>query len=1064
MGLRSRWSSLSRLWRWSILLAAVVALWAVIGFLVAPPILRSQLETRLREATHRPASVEQVKLNPFALSLTVRGLQVNDHDGSGLLGFDELYVNFQSSSLFRRAWTFDEIHLIRPTGRLRIQPDGQLAIADLLPPKEQPAPAPEPEPEAEPAAQLAAGPADTPELAIPTAAPPKEPPRVLVGKLDIVQGRFDFDDLSVEPPFHREMTPIDIHVTRFTTLREGEAPYGFTAELGRGESLAWEGEISVNPLRSAGRLTLNGIGLPSTAAYKPPFPNLRLGEGSLDVAGDYVFDRELGKPRFQLRNGDLTLWNIVVVTPGEPGPLLRMPQLAVRGVDADTIERTAVVQSVVIRDLGVRARREADGKFEILGLIQRGPAGAPEPEQPAAEPEKPSEPAPPPWAITVADLRLDNATVQVEDRSTPTPVALALAPLDVDVQCWDSRPGESFDATVAMTLVRGGAVAAGAEGAAEAAPPDELGRVNADAHVMLKPLAAQGEVQLAGLQLPVAQPWLAPMSTLRLANGALDVQGRFAVPGPTDSQARYAGNVTVRDLRTAVEGSDDPLMSFRTLALRDLTLDVKPLHAKIADVRLDDLDALLVINADKTKNIQGLKRAPAAPPTEETAAAGRPSGTDGHGTGEEAATPAPAETAADAAPVVAIDTLELANARLGFADRSVAPEVATALEQLNGTVKGLASSGEMRLDVALQGLLHGENPLSIQGWVGMGGPGSENARLGITGADLTVDAQDVALKPFSPYSGKYAGYGIARGDVLIEIKNDVHEGEMKGDNHIVITHFTWGPKTDSPDATNLPVRLAVALLRDIDGVIDLDVPVTGRIDDPEFTYGGIIWKAILNLLIKAATSPFSLIGGLFGGGEAPADIDQVTFAQGLAAPAEPEGAKLDALASALKERPALRLEIQAAADPEADRKALAQVELDHRMLEERAKDYLLWGWREPPPLDQVRMGPRDKDRLLRRAYETAFHESPEVLLNNQDVPEDRNPQDWLTEQIRDRLLGTFTIGDDQVAELARSRANAIRDALAQRGIDPERLLVLDPTLDGKVEGEQMTCALTLTGD
>ena len=318
----------------------------------------------------------------------------------------------------------------------------------------------------------------------------------------------------------------------------------------------------------------------------------------------------------------------------------------------------------------------------------------------------------------------------------------------------------------------------------------------------------------------------------------------------------------------------------------------------------------------------------------------------------------------------------------------------------------------------------------------------ESAPLKITGkinplgkdlyADLKVDFKDMDLTSVSPYSGRYAGYTIQKGQLSFQLQYLINQNKLDAKNSIFIDQFTFGDSVESPDATSLPVRLAVALLKDRNGEIHLDIPVSGELSDPKFSVGGIILQVIVNLLEKAATSPFALLGALFGSDE---QLGYADFDPGSAVLTGDTIKKLDLLEKALHDRPALKMDIIGHADPEKDGAGLKQSLLLRRVKTQKIKE-LAGKSDNLSSLESVTVTPEEYPLFLKRAYEAEKFPKPRNFIGfakNLPVPE-----------MEKLMLANLKVTEEDLKALAAERARAVQSYLLQSGqIEPERIFIVE---------------------
>lgn len=309
--------------------------------------------------------------------------------------------------------------------------------------------------------------------------------------------------------------------------------------------------------------------------------------------------------------------------------------------------------------------------------------------------------------------------------------------------------------------------------------------------------------------------------------------------------------------------------------------------------------------------------------------------------------------------------------------------------------------------------------------------------------DITATAKGIDMPTFSPYSGKYVGYTIEKGKLSVDIHYHIEKGELRAENNVFLDQLTFGEKIESPDALSIPVNLALALLKNSAGEIDVHLPVSGSINDPEFSLGGVIVNAIINMLTKAVTAPFTLLGSLFGGGE---ELSEIGFAPGDATITPEAESRLKVLSKALADRSALELEITGRADPSHDPEALK-----HRMLERKVKVQKLAEQVKQGQaigdIDEVELTPDEYRKYLTLAYKEAKFEKPKNVIGltkSLSVPE--------MEQL---VLANINAGDNEMRELAEQRAMAALNWLVEQGgIAGERVFVLEPKIEVEAEARK----------
>ncbi|MDH5320122.1 MAG: DUF748 domain-containing protein, partial [Nitrospira sp.] len=367
---------------------------------------------------------------------------------------------------------------------------------------------------------------------------------------------------------------------------------------------------------------------------------------------------------------------------------------------------------------------------------------------------------------------------------------------------------------------------------------------------------------------------------------------------------------------------------------------------------------------------------------------------------------------------VTIDQVKLAKLAARFQDLSIEPKVRTSLTDFGGTIKGLSSKQLKKADVNLAGKVGRTAPFKIVGKIN---PLSEDAFT-----DLVITLNGMDLRPTGPYSGKYVGYGLSKGKLSLDLKYKVSQKVLEAENLVHVDQLTFGEKTDSPDATSLPVPLVVGLLKDRKGLIEIDMPIRGNLDDPDFKYGKVVISTLLNLLTKVVASPFALMGKLVPGDGSAEDLEFIEFQPGSASLVEEELKKLEALEQALDERAGLRLDVKGTADSTLDRAALQTMKL-------RAQLFAMQGGANP---DQEELSPKVEQRLVEKLFAKLPPPDPATTSGESAQP--------TVEEMKQKLAAAIEISGKEFEALARQRAEAIRNRLLEGGVlTEERVLLLD---------------------
>lgn len=1028
-------------------LLAAFALFILFGFLGLPPIIKAQAEKRLTAALHRPVGIGRVQVNPFTLSLTLEDFAIREPDGrEEFLGWDRLYVNFEILSLVTGEWHFAVIELAGPRVRVVVNRDGSLNFSDLL---------------TDTAAAKKPGPA------VATVRP------VRIDRLLVTGARVDFQDLSRARPFATTLGPVGFSVADFRTVGGQQAPYSFEAVTESGEKFAWQGWMEAAPFRSGGELSVSDLVLKKYAPYYAEKLGVDLTDGRLTVRGRYdVNFGERGRV-LKLLDGSLALRNLKLVERTSGAALLDLPAVDITGVTADGLTFKAGVKSVVLQGGHLRVRREVDGSLNLSKLT--APAAQtpnPPPAVPVAAPA--SAAANTASAVPMPDLRAGEITlrdwaVDVQDLAVPNSAQLGVTGVNFSLKNFSLAPGAQMPVTVALNW-------------------QPRGRIQMNGQVALQPVQADLSLDVDGLALLPLSPYFEQNIDARITEGAASVKGRatLALAEAQPPAATFDGEAWLEKLDLVTGTPGESFAGFSDLVLSGLKVATTPqLSVSLAELNLNAPYARVVMARDGRLNVAGLVRTPANPSAPSAPTAPVPTVTL-------SGAPAPI------GPKIEVARVVINGGSGNFFDNSISPQVRLAVKDFGGILTGWSSANPGHGDAELKASVDGVGPVTI---VGKFDPLGKDIF-----ADAKVEVHHVDLLPVSPYVGKYAGYELSRGQLNLAVQAKIADRKLDVSNVVTLDQFTFGAATKSPDATGLPVRLGVALLKDLDGKIVLDVPVQGSLDDPDFKIGKVVWRVIGNLLVKAASSPFSLLGSMFGGGGD--ELGYQDFAPGSAALTPGELPKLVTLTKALGARPALSLGIEGGFDTTADAYALKRTKLvtevrqaiweekhaktpnipPPALLEIKPEEQAAmvkklfdrkfppgtqFGTPLPPPPAIEPPPPRPPEGIVKRVIdfvtlrrqreETEFKKAQQKVQTDylqqlKEVAAAGLPQD----EMEGRLAEAETITSDELRALADARAQTVRGYLIDEGkIAAERLFLTQPV--APAEGETNAAATTGKG-
>lgn len=952
-----------------IALVALAALIAVAGFLIVPAVLKSVLPDKISAALHRQATVEQIQINPFALSASIRGFKLADADGkTPFVSLGELAVNVDVlTSIARRALILEEVRLDSPYIGLTRNADGSYNFSDLIPAKKE-------QPEE-----------------------PSEPFLFSVNNIQITKGTIDFRDrpnrtdhtvrdLNISVPF---LSNIDYYMKHYVEPK-------FSAVV-NGHAVAITGKTQpfLTSRESLFEIDIRDIDVPFYLQYVPVRMNFTIREARLDTMLQLHFLMPEGRsPELKL-TGRAVLKNLTLVDLRK-SKLLRLPTLSVDLASVEPFVPAVHLAQIALSAPELVVRRDKQGKINLLTLVETDkkstqPAAA---EKPAGGAEKKK-----PLALLVDHLLVDKANVTFIDEQPAQPVRLSLSPLTVNVSGFSLKKGDRADLDLALVL-------------------DKKTNLSAKGPFGIDPLSAELALDVKNLAIRSFQPYFPETIQMDVTRGAIFTTGKCSLTMDNQNKPRvtYAGNLSVRDLATLDKAQARDFLKWKQLNFQTLTAGYNPLFVNVREISLADFFAKIVINPGGGTNIQDIfgasKKEPAAAEKSEPAP---PSATE---TAKSGQTP----------PDIRIGRVRFAGGTVDFADRNIKPNYAVTMLNLSGSVTGLSSQEISRAKVALKGNLGYGSPIDISGAI--------NPLKKDLFADIKISFKDIEMSPVTPYTNRYLGYPITKGKLNFDVAYLIDKRKLTAENKIFFDQLTFGDKVESPEAIKAPVPLAVSLLTDRNGQINLDVPLSGSLDDPKFKIWPLVWQVLVNLITKAVTSPFSLLSSLTGGGE---EMSFVEFDYGSAVLPEADGKKMTALAKALYDRPQLKLEITGFADTAKDKEALAKARFDRLLKTQKLKETVAKG-DAAVPLEEVSIAPAEYEKYLTLAYKAGDFPKPRTALGLLKTL----PPAEMEKRLRDAIV----IADGDLDQLAANRAQTVRELLLKDGkIEPARLfLVKAPSL------------------
>jgi len=814
------------------------------------------------------------------------------------------------------------------------------------------------------------------------------PMDVLIAQLDLQQGRFDYTDASAKgkPPIKLALDNLHGTIRGFSTLKAAPAPLDLTAQL-NGGTIAAQGKLDLDRSQLTANIKLDQV----EAAPLQPFVlalaplQAKISRGQLQVQGQLIADWSK-ETNLHLEPTTVVLSDIALLRPKDKKPPVALKRLEINLTRFDRLGNLAKIDSVAINGLKLDAIRHRNGDVDLSSLWSSTPSAT------SDEPEMR-------WSI--AHLDLTDSEVQLTD--------------------YASRPTAHINLHATHYKVDG--LSADLKKSLKVSLTGKLGKGNYDINgqVRPQPLEARVTIKTRGLRVAPIQNFVSVPLNVNIKRAHLSSYGRlhYVDRGKADPRIDYRGDVVLGRVQIQDKVSGDDLLRWHSLSLDNLTmrLGVGAPKVDIRGIALSDFYARIILNSNGRLNLQDVVANETSAPISVTRAEGDTSKQSPQSTPTSAVVDKPAEPSGPA-PEIQIGKITIHNGQLNYTDNFIRPNYSANVTDLGGQVGAFGTSDAPPAEMLLEGKLNENSPVDISG--------SINPLAPVAFLDIKAKADQVELTNLSAYSSKYAGYPIDSGVLTVDVHYQLDNRKLNADNHIFIEQLTFGDRVKEPGAHHLPVKLAVALLKNSEGQIDVHVPVTGSLDDPQFSMGGLIWHAFVNLIARAATAPFRLLASLGG---KHADLGYVEFAPGSAVLDSTAKSRLGQLVSFLKSKPSLNLDIIGRIDPKVDEKGLRKVMVNDLVLKEAGRS---------DDDGKPKLPPDEYDHYLKKAYKHADFPKPKnaIGLTKSQPPE----------EMRKLLETNMPVDAKALRELADRRAAAVHGWL-QGKVEEKRLSVKPPKLD-----------------
>lgn len=825
-------------------------------------------------------------------------------------------------------------------------------------------------------------------------------PAITLAELSLQNGIVHWSDAAnATPPQNVKLLGIAVNAKQLSSAPDTKpAELSFSADGEHGEALSFVGQFKPDQLMLAGQASLSALPLAQYQAYA----NRAL---AADIAGQFEIKSTLLAQDGQIRLSDLGMqvsdFKLQAKSKADGG--ISAKNIALEHASLDTGTRSVSADALQLNNLRGDLKRDAQGKLNLQKFLLTDVSG-----KPAARAKNA-----PAWKTGLKTLTISDSAISFEDKTVTPAVALRADAIKLTL----GNLSSDLRQPLAINL---------------------QSKINGSGRLALSGNATPSAISLAldSQNLPIAalQPYFSDYLNVTLSSGQASAKGKLTVrPGNSKLalQSSYNGMLKLNNFRILNKDTSNDFLKWKSIDFDGLNTSIGGSQPRITlrKLALNDFYARAILSDKGKLNLQDIlvsneKSATAAPRQ-----AANHKLTDNNPALNNVPATAPIKTAAGTAPVIRIDQITMQGGNINFTDNFIKPNYSANLTGLGGSIGAIASDNPQPASIELRGKVDSDAPVLISGTL--------NPLFKPMFLDIKASANGLELTRLTPYAAKYAGYAIEKGKMSMRVAYRIENQQLTAQNDLRLDQLTFGEKIDSPDATKLPVLLAVALLKDNNGEIAVNLPVSGSLSDPQFSMGGVIFRVFMNLIVKAVTAPFSLLGAAFGGGE---ELGYAEFPQGQATLTAATRNKLDTMAKALTNRSGLKLDIIARIDPATDTDGLRQDKLHGKIKAYKLKDMLRKGNNIEP--EEITLSDADKTQYLASVYKDEKFPKPRNMIGlAKSLP---------PEEMEKLILANTAITPEALRTLAQQRADAVRDYLEKKGeISNERLFLIAPKMNAE---------------
>lgn len=831
-------------------------------------------------------------------------------------------------------------------------------------------------------------------------------PKLLFDNISVKNGALSATDHSQSKIIKHQLNPISFNLDSFSTYVEKGGQYKLHISLGNNQSLDWSGQIAVAPLSSQGAFNIKGIRAEHFWPYVDSFSPYALHHSDVNLKANYALSFIDNHFQLTLDDAFVTLNEIKIALKSATNEFINIKQIKIGPTDFDLNQQSVAIKKVIVDTINLDLLRNKLGKIEQLSPLDSNKNSSESTSSVSTSP---------PFFWSINDIVITNSQVNFTDKSLTNNAKISIHHINASLLQLNHTLSNKQPFSLSYQV--------------EASNENRL-----SGDLIAQPFKLNSEIKLSNIALNIVQPYLSELAHVTIKKGSLSLTGKakLTMHKSKGLQGAFTGDLSITDFDSRDTLIKRRLLGWEALKLAPIKVTLLPLTIDIDKVILDKPYSRLVITQGREINFSQLMKQKAQKAEQKKTPSNEP------------------------AVAININQIDINSGSAYFADLSLHPQFGTSIQNLNGVIKGLTSDNLETADVNIKGTVEEYGKVLVVGKI--------NPLSGDLYTDININFDKIELTTLTPYAGRYAGYVIDKGKLSLALNYKISKGYLDGQNRLILDQFELGEAVESDESLDLPIKLALALFKDSDGVIDISLPTKGDINSPDFEFGGLIMKPLLNIISKAVTAPFTLLANLVGSDEDA--LNSVEFNAASVTLNQQQKDNLSTLATLLKKRPQLILDMRVHVDSEHEGLILKQQAVSTR-----------FDLTNKTPVQQISVM---EDSLIETQGKTSVEtlktqliaQLTASLISTQDAEQEKenepelDPALWNKQYQKllfEHLVAQQLLRNLDLTELAQQRIAVIKHQLIKvNNVDNSQIFALNPSLNGKMENATISTVFNLS--